>query len=82
MPKKRKQHLSKAGNGNKSMSTPGKAKGTNCHKSPMKTQYAKDPRFYRRDPYNYALAAALVNKEKGNGGVSASPWIEEILNNR
>ena len=59
-------------------STPGKSKGSNCQKSIIKTQAAKDNRFYKTDPVNYAKACHLINQEKGNMS-NGSPWIKEIL---
>lgn len=57
MPKSRKQRPS---------STNGRTKGENCQRSQIKNLYAKDPRFYKKDPENYATACALVDSMKGN----------------
>lgn len=69
MPKSKKERPS---------STPGRTKGSNCQKSQLKNQYAKDSRFYKNDPVNYAKVCHLVNQEKGNLS-NGSPWIKEIL---
>ena len=42
--------------GRHSSSTPGKAKGLNCQKTPLKVQLAKHSRFRKKDPLNYANA--------------------------
>lgn len=69
MPRSRKERQS---------STPGKSKGSNCQKSVLKTQYAKDARFYKNDPKNYAKVCFLVDQEKGNLA-NGSPWIKEVI---
>lgn len=55
-------------------STPGRTKGSNCHRSQLKNQHALDTRFYRKDIANYVKACELINAQKGN---QKSGWIEE-----
>lgn len=69
MPRSRKERPS---------STAGRSKGSNCQRSILKTQYAKDCRFYKNDPKNYAKICDIVNQEKGNLA-NGSPWIKEVL---
>lgn len=49
MPKSRKLRPS---------STPGISKGMNCKKTQLKMRLAKDTRFHKTDPLNYANACA------------------------
>jgi hypothetical protein len=58
-------------------STPGKSKGFNCQRSQMKTQYAKDAKWYKKDVDNYMNACLIINAQKGN---LKSGWIEEAKN--
>lgn len=57
MPKSRKLRPS---------STPGRTKGPNCQRSQIKNLYAKDSKFYKKDPENYAAACAVIDSMKGN----------------
>jgi hypothetical protein len=57
MPKSRKERPS---------STAGKAKGDNCHRSQMKNLWAKDSKFYRKNPREFLKAAILISGMKGN----------------
>lgn len=59
MPKAKKGH----GRGS---STPGKAKGENCHRSPLKNLYAKDTRLYKKNPVLFLRACEVVSGMKGN----------------
>lgn len=65
MPKSRKQRPS---------STPGKSKGFNCQRSELKTKYAKDSKWFKKDVANYMVACEIINAQKGN---LKSGWIEE-----
>jgi len=47
--------------GKNGSSTPGKMKGPNCHKSPLKMRYAKDVKFYKTDPLQYEQACIEVD---------------------
>lgn len=53
----------KAGKGS---STPGRSKGSNCHRSPLKNLYSKDTRVYKRDPKQFLAACEEVSNMKGN----------------
>jgi hypothetical protein len=49
-------------------STPGKAKGDNCKKSPLKVQYAKDTRMHKTSPVQWMQAIeeiVKVQRQKG-----------------
>jgi hypothetical protein len=45
-----------------SSSTPGKAKGANCHRSQLKNQYCKDTRLYRTNPTLYEKACKEIDR--------------------
>jgi hypothetical protein len=46
----------------KKSSTPGRSKGSNCHRSVLKNQYCFDNKWYKKHPDNYAEACAVVDK--------------------
>jgi hypothetical protein len=46
-------------------STPGKMKGPNCKKSPLKVRLAKDTKFHKTDPKEFEKATREVYKLNG-----------------
>lgn len=56
----------------RSSSTPGKSKGSNCHRTQMKTRMSLDSRWYKTDPVGYAKACKILDGMKGNSIMSKS----------
>ncbi len=47
-------------------STPGRSKGANCHRSQIKNLWAKDNKFYKKNPKEFLKAALIISEMKGN----------------
>lgn len=59
-------------------STPGKAKGANCQKSPLKVQYAKNTRLHRTNPAEWERACQEVQKMQNEHGIKVV--LQEFVN--
>lgn len=57
MPKSRKE---------RSSSTPGRTKGSNCQKSDLKNLHANDTKLYKTNPKLWFKCCDAVDSEKGN----------------
>lgn len=51
-------------------STPGKLKGANCQKTPLKRMYANDSRLHKTNPKLFLAACDEVNKIQVQSGES------------